>query len=283
MVQVMNNQPGRVLLFGYPEEGEKFRKRHPLWPERFMNLVRAIDLAFTRVQAVAEPEHKFVYLYGRMCMEDFMEVLLVCGNGYGAAGMKLLRSLYEHTVTLRYLHEHPEEISRFLDYHHVQQHKLMKAITETFGEEVFKPEMIAELKAKYESVKEDFMVTDCEKCGTKKLNHSWNKLNFVALAKKTGPIGSMIVHGYFLPLRHSHSTLGGLFERLEIVDGRMGVQHQTDPQMADDALLVAHNCVLNVLEVQNERFKIEGLGDQLQICLRDYLEIWAPDSLAGDA
>lgn len=55
-------------------------------------------------------------------------------------------------------------------------------------------------------------------------------------------------------------------------------QTESQPEMADEALLVAHNCILDVLEVQNERFKIDGLGEQLQTCLHDYVEIWAPDS-----
>lgn len=44
------------------------------------------------------------------------------------------------------------------------------------------------------------------------------------------------------------------------------------------ALMTAHNCLLNALEVQKERFSIPGLEEQLQTCLRDFLEIWAPDS-----
>jgi hypothetical protein len=46
----MTSQDDRVLFFGYPEEGEKFMERHPLWPERFMNLIQAIETAFTREQ-----------------------------------------------------------------------------------------------------------------------------------------------------------------------------------------------------------------------------------------
>lgn len=267
-----------VLFFGYPEEGEKFQSRHPLWGERFPNLVNAIEMTFTRVQMMEEPVDKFVYLYGRMCVEDFMEILLVCGNGYGAAGMKLLRSMYEHTVTLRYIHEHPNEMDSFMNYHHVQQYKLMKPIIETFGESAFDRETIKDVKKRYEEVKEDFMVTDCKKCGTKRLNYNWNKLDFVSLAKKTGAVGTMIVGGYFLPLRHAHTTFGGLTERLEIVDGRMGFQNESQPGMADTALMTAHNCLLTVLEVQKERFKIPGLEEQIQVCCRDYLEIWAPDS-----
>jgi len=32
------------------------------------------------------------------------------------------------------------------------------------------------------------------------------------------------------------------------------------------------------LEIQNERFKIGGLEAEIQGCLRDWAEIWAPDS-----
>ncbi len=267
----------RVLLFGFPEEAEKFRQRHPLWVDRFQNLANAVDMAFTRTQMMERAADKFVYFYGRMCAEDFMEIVLVCGNGYGVAGMKLVRSMYEHTVTLRYLHENPEEVENFMDYHRVQQYKLTKPIFETFGPGVLSPDTLAEVERRYAEVKDKFMVTACD-CGAKRVNHTWSKLDFVAMAKKTGALGTLIVPGYFLPLRHAHTTFGGLTERLEIVDGRMGFQPESQPKMADMALMTAHNCLLNVVEVQNKRFSISGLGEQLQTCLRDWVEIWAPDS-----
>jgi len=43
-------------------------------------------------------------------------------------------------------------------------------------------------------------------------------------------------------------------------------------------LITAHNCILNALEVQKERFKIEGLDETMQICYRDFVRVWSPDS-----
>ncbi len=273
----MNKQQDGVLFFGFPEEAQKFQERHPMWGRRFPDLVRALDMAFVREQEMSTPEDKLVYFFGRMCLEDFMEILLVCGNGYGAAGQKLLRSIYEHAVTLRYIHEHPEEAKSFMDYHHVQQYKLMKPIIETFGKEILCPEIVAEVERKYEEVKERFMVSDCKRCGTKRVNHNWNKLDFVAMARKAGAVGRLIVPGYFLPLRHAHTTFFGLRERLEIRDSVIGFQRESEPKLADEALMIAHHCVIDDLEVQNERFKIEGLAEQIQTCLGDFLEIWVPD------
>ena len=265
-------------IYGFPDECQKFEQRHPLWNTRFPNLVRALDLAFTRVQTMNGPEDKFIYFFGRLCVEDLMEILLVCFHGYGAAASKLVRTMYEHTVTLCYLHENPEEVSAFMDYHRVQQDKLMSRIIETFGEGVFAAETVRETRRRADDVRNRFMITDCKTCGTRRLNHTWSKLDFVAMAKKGGAIGNLMVPGYFLPLRHAHPTFGGLTERLEVVDGRMGLNPDAQPQLADQSLMTAHNCILRVLEIQQEHFKVEGLGEALQVCCEDFVHIWAPDS-----
>jgi len=61
-----------------------------------------------------------VYFYDSLGAEDFMEIFLVAVNGCGVAAIKLLRSLYEHRVTLRFLHNHPDEVGTFIDHNDVQ-------------------------------------------------------------------------------------------------------------------------------------------------------------------
>jgi len=119
----------------------------------------------------------------------------------------------------------------------------------------------------------------CEHAGAKmRLNHSWNKLDFVAMAKKAGAIGRLIVPGYYFPLRHAHPTFGGLTERLEIVDETMSLKADAQPDIADRSLMTAHNCILDAIKVQSEHFKITGLEDAVQVCYRDFLRVWSPDS-----
>src|SRR5439155_26675809 len=77
---------------GFPEEWKDFEKRHRLLLERFPNLVAALNTAFIRRATLSEHIDKFIFFYGRLCCEDFFEVGLCCGNGYGAAAMKLVRS-----------------------------------------------------------------------------------------------------------------------------------------------------------------------------------------------
>lgn len=271
----MPETAGQRFSCGFPEEWDDFEKRHRVFLERFPNLVTALNTAFIRRATLSEHIDKFVFLYGRLCVEDFFEVGLCCGNGYGSAALKLVRSLYERAVTLRYLHEHPEELREFWDYHHVAWYKLMVPVDETLGKKTISDEMRAKLTAEYERVKDRFMVTACEKCGTKRLNHTWSKLDFVSMSKKTGVIGRLILPGYFLPLRHAHATVGALLSRVEHseVEG-LSFSPTAQRKEADEALMTAQNIIVDVLNVQDERFKIPGLAEQIQRVIDDFGDMY---------
>jgi Family of unknown function (DUF5677) len=114
-----------------------------------------------------------------------MELFLMAANGYGYGAMKLLRSMYEHTVTLKYLHDHPDELQAFFDFDRVQQYRLMKPILETFGESVMPTDIVSETERRYAGVKDKFMVKSCKSktCDERRVGHTWSKLDFVSMAK----------------------------------------------------------------------------------------------------
>jgi hypothetical protein len=263
------------FICGVPSEWKAFQERHRLFLERYHNLADALRTAFIRRAELEAPIDKFVFEYGRLCCEDFHEVLLLCGNGYGIGALKLLRTLYEHAVTLCYLSEHPEELSAFWDYSFVAQHKILAPILEAFGEDSVDRKVADEIERRFADVKEQFLVTDCKECGSKRLNHTWSKLDFVAMAKKTDAIGRLIVLGYLLPLRHAHATAASLESRLEMLDdGTVSFIPTAQRKEADQALVTAHNVILKVLGVQNTKFAVPGLNDKLQVCMQDFLDMY---------
>jgi len=275
----MSELPAGSVMYGYPEECASFSARHPLWEEMMANLVKALDIAFTRVQTTDSNSDRFVYFFGRVISEDFMEITLISQHGYGVAASKLVRSMYEFTVTLEYLHKHPEEADTFMNYHLVQKDKLLSRIIEIFGENIIDAKTTAEVRKKAADIKGDFMIPVCDHPGAKtRLNHTWNKLDFVSMAKTTGELGDLIIPGYYLPLRHAHPTFGGFVERLEIVNGTMSLKSESQTEIADSSLMTAHNCILFMLTVQKDHFELGALEEALQICLRDFVRIWAPDS-----
>jgi len=96
------------------------------------------------------------------------------------------------------------------------------------------------------------------------------------MAKKT-ELGRIIVHGYYIPLRHAHSTFKSITERLEKNEAGLGFQIESEPEIADQALMSAHTCLLGALGVQNKRFKIEGLEAAIDRCVRDWALVWTPE------
>ncbi len=71
------------IVFGFQEEWGHFRERNPLFEEVLPRLHELRSAVFDRKFDSSEPIERFVMLYGRMCMEEFFEILLMCGNGYG--------------------------------------------------------------------------------------------------------------------------------------------------------------------------------------------------------
>jgi hypothetical protein len=202
------------IVFGYQEQWQAFQGRNPKFLSRFESLRAAFHLAFLRSFSTSGPEERTIYMLGRLCSEDFFEILLLAGNGYGVGAQKLLRALYERAVTMAFLAENPGEVEAFLDYHAIAQHKLATAIRNTMGENVLKKEQAEETEREYLRVKDAYQVTDCARCGTKRLNHTWHKLDIVSMAKKT-IFEDLIVAGYYLPMGHAHSTVRALISRLE--------------------------------------------------------------------
>jgi hypothetical protein len=268
--------------FGNPESWGYFKEHYPAFVEKFPNLKNLMSGAFERSASSPEPVDKVAYFLGRLASEDFLEILLLVGNGYGIAGLKILRGMYERVVTARYLTSNPAEVDKFLDFHWIQQRKIVRAIVNTFGETAIPGERVKEVEENYDRVRDNFLVTACNDCGRKAINHTWSKLDFVSMAHAVGEPGRLVALGYYLPTREAHSTTGAILSRLSLDQGDIlmfesGAQNRE----GEIALMTAHSLLLNVVELQKEYFKLEFLAAPLQTCLDDYIEIWRTKSQAA--
>lgn len=264
--------------YGYPEEWAAFSRSHQEFLKRFKNIENAMTVAFQRIHQTTQLLEKTIYFQGRLIVEDFMEILLLCGNGYGIGAQKLVRGMYERAVSARYLMNHPEEVDNFLDFHRVTDYKFLIAIEQSIGRDVFSPEQAAEIRSDYESVKAQFTISDCKSCGTSKMNHTWSKVDFVSMARKTENLWPFILPGYYMPMKEAHSTVGAIFSRIDPEPAKKdeGLIFVGELQRgrAHMALFTAHMILLDALELQREFFKIEELAPIMQTCIADYSEIW---------
>jgi hypothetical protein len=68
-----------------PIEVEDFNKRNQRFVENFAALKTGFEIAFLRELTDPSSVDKAVLYLGRLCVEDFNEILVLCANGYELA------------------------------------------------------------------------------------------------------------------------------------------------------------------------------------------------------
>jgi hypothetical protein len=273
----MRSNSTSPIELGNRSEQKRFTKRHRLFFKRFPNLKAAIDGICVRKVVSSEKADLIVALLGRLCVDDFMQILVLSGNGYGTGALKVLRQLYEKAVIASYLHKYPEGTDDFLDFFWVNQHRLGEAIKNTFGEDSLSGKDVDETKRTYELVLDRFMVPDCKKCGTTHLTGLWNKMDFVSMVREVDELGKLIVNAYYLPTQQTHIMIRLTLARTsKVEDDELNSVWDAQSNDADNALRYGHIVLLTNLEMQTKHFALTSLQDEVETCFTHYREIWFP-------
>jgi hypothetical protein len=185
-------------------------------------------------------------------------------------------------VTASYLANNPDEADLFLNYRFVSRHRALQAYVTAGKPSQRWLDRAEEARQDFENVKENFEVDDCKECGTKRTNHTWCKLDFVSMAKKT-ELGKLLAQAYYEPLNHGHSTSEAIMSRLKLSPSEQILfESGPQPKDADRALMVAHAVMVTLIGVQARFFKLPELETLNEQCARDHVEIWSNRGIAVD-
>lgn len=262
-----------IVGFGSHKEQQIFLERHKPFFDRLGNLRKAQEMAFLREIDGLLMADKAVFYLGRLCVEDFSEIMLLASNGYGNASMKLLRGMYEKAVTARYLHQNPDKTEHFFDFYWVNADKLVNSIEKTYGPDSVRLDRKEEIEKEYSKVREKFMIADCKKCNSKKLNYTWSDLDFVSMAHKVESLRKFIIQAYYIPTLQLHPTPHSIARRLEVTENSITFKHGAQREDADNVFFTSHELLLNVIDLQREHFDLKELESQLKTCNQDFVEI----------
>jgi len=64
------NEGDAKIIFGFREEWLDFERRNARFLERFPELLKTLETAFSRDVELSEPIDKFVFMFGRVCVEN---------------------------------------------------------------------------------------------------------------------------------------------------------------------------------------------------------------------
>lgn len=261
-----------TAIFSLPAKWEAFARRRPWLREAMPRLHHLMEGAFIRTLTDPTDDDHAVFYLGRLCVEDFFEILLMCGNGYGIGGKKLLRGLYERAVTAWYLHHHPAKARDFKDHWRIQKHKNALALRKLFGDRFATDAQMAALKEQADEVIDRF--TTSTRKGKKRVQQMWTQLSVAAQAQKFPDIHRYHELAYTDTLAHVHANYGGIEQRLEIKEDGISFGDKTPPGDDDAVLTAAHAIVLQALRLQIEHFKLTSLEGEVASCVKDHQMVW---------
>ena len=269
------------VRFGNPEEWVAFGQRRPKVVQIVPRIAQALTAVFSRSLTDATPDDLVIFFTGYRCAEDFLEILLLCGNGEGYAGQKLLRSLFENVVLVKYLNEHRDQVRSYYDYHDVTTFKHINVRRRFWGNEAVPQKVAEQATANYEAIKENYRHRTCQECGRKEMGVSWTPIALPDMAELVG-LGNFVPTAYYEPLLDSHPNMNGIVRRLDFIDlqsSKINWSPRLNRELADRVLLTAHALLLCALEVQQNYFSLpdtvlDGLPD-------DFVRAWDAPAARG--
>ncbi|MCP4717718.1 MAG: hypothetical protein GY868_21550 [Deltaproteobacteria bacterium] len=266
----------QMPVYGFSERWESVCNHHKLFFEKTKNLEDFWNKAYERNVSLSCQADKAVHYLGALCIDDFREILLLCGNGLGIGGMKILRGLFERAVTASYISEAPDTAQEFLDYYYVHRKKQFSHFKDYIGDKIsdfINPAELELVNEQYENVKDKFTEILCKKCGTTKIMFSWSKMDLISMAKKVG-LGNQVWDLYYIPMLQTHPTASSIVDRVGLKNSdTFTFKHEAQMDAVGSTLFGAHKIILRVLENQNNHFSL-GMDDEFQKLRDDFKTIW---------
>jgi hypothetical protein len=181
--------------------------------------------------------------------DDLSEIVVLHANGYPLGSLKILRSMFEHTVHLGHFVRNPADIEPFWKYGLIDEVKFIN-----YYPDAFRPEDVELMTLGANVVRGDFQVpvcgkckdNECKPCQKTKTASSWmGKRNLLDLAKDLEILPVAVFSSYYMGLVEAHPKIQSL-KRREYKDesGTIRYRHDETIDQTDNTLMSAHYLLL---------------------------------------
>jgi hypothetical protein len=185
-----------------------------------------------------------------MSLSDVNDIMTLSHADSHIGALKLLRSLYERVVTLKYISQNPSEAEGFMEFDAVDTEKVMIAIKCKTGMEVgenAQKNLAAAASAAKKKYKQNRPL-------------SWTPLNSKEMADRVG-LGHMHLHAFLVASKHIHPTYWS-------VKSLCG-----SPLF--NTLCITHELIVQLIVLHRRHFtKAFGVTPMMNRAINDFLRIW---------
>jgi len=195
-----------------------------------------------------------IFYLSYIVWEDLNEIIVLCANDLLTGAMRILRGMFERTVTLSCLALKPDKADLYWNYFKVDQHKLADIIERAFPG-TFSKERIEKIHTEFAEVKALYQIPHCSECSRTRTNHSWSKANIVDMAKEVGIPAHIILGGYYMPMQETHPKVGSIIDRIKKLGSAKSQRNDLS------TLAVAFGLSLTTLSVLQHHFRVNQLQE----------------------
>jgi hypothetical protein len=220
--------------------------------------------------------NRLIFYLGRTASDDFGELLVLAGNGYGIGALKILRGMYERMVTAAFLAKNPTEARSFAEEDVIQKWKLWREHLEIMPDlkDRYTEEQRRAFEERYKAIRAKRKEEECPKCRRPKTQEAWTRITLKDMAKLADPgLAKLYVNCYLEPTFQSHPTSYGWGTRLLETNEGGYTFKDTTPKEATNAVKLGHNLILRLLGFQNKHFEL-GLEAEIQERIDMFPKVW---------
>jgi len=220
-----------------------------------------------------------IFYLGRMAVDDFGELLTLSGNGRGFGAYKILRGMYERTVTAMYLAKHPAEARNFAESSAIMKRNYLtrvRTVPETEGH--VSDEVMQKVEENAAAAQAKRKQSICSKCRQPITQEAWTRVSMDVMANEVDPFLGLHYHEFYLETTaQSHPNMFGLERRLVPMEGGGYTYKEISEDEARFALYLGHNLMIRLLVLQNDRFQL-GLDAELKERAKGFGSAWGADT-----
>jgi hypothetical protein len=231
-----------------------------------LRIKKAVDLAFGPGQRPSnEQEDRVLFPLGVSCRDLFEEILWAVDEGFGRAALRSARTMYECVAFCRHIHLHPEKADDFLQMFHTQWAKVIQNMPTP---EIGMPEVHSQLASKVPKYAAG------KRIGLQDLK--WTSENTYEMAKEAGRLGELHPLAFDYASAYVHPSAVFLLSHMSeaVPGGEIRVSLDPEDTEATWALQVAHDLILNSVDLRLKYAPPHELQQQLDECKRDFANIW---------
>lgn len=192
---------------------------------------------------------------------DFDDIMLLCSKDRHWGAVKLLRGLFERTVTLKYIAQNPTEAQAFLAFDALDWKPILSGIEDRYGIKA-KPETLERIEAAVKDLRERFRQEPCTACGMRKQTN-WTPRSSQELANKVG-LEYLHFEAFVLPSKFIHPTYFGTRQ-----------VSKEGPTPLPNILKATHVLAVETLLTHQRFFKGDPLASSLvEEAVRGFFHVW---------